>query len=91
MKITKKDYLAIAAAAVVVIILILSTGRETTKRVPLDDRHRRFYEAIKKGGSRADVERECIICHNPQGTPFPEKHPPKEQCLICHKLNETKK
>ena len=86
MKVTKRDLLAIAAVAVVIVVLIMITGQEKTKRVPADDKHRAFYEAVKKGGDRIEVERGCITCHNSQAIPLPTKHPPKEQCLICHKL-----
>jgi len=28
----------------------------------------------------------CLPCHSPDGeSPLGEKHPPKEQCLTCHK------
>ncbi len=90
MKVTKRDLLAIAAVAVVIVVLIMITGRDNTKRVPTDDKHRAFYEAMKKGGERIEVERGCITCHNSQAIPLPTKHPPKEQCLICHKLKLAK-
>jgi len=90
MKVTKRDLLAIATVVVVLVVLIMSTTRDKGKRVPVDDKHRAFYEAIEKGSDRVEVERGCIICHNSQTIPLPKKHPPKEQCLICHKLNEAK-
>jgi hypothetical protein len=90
MKITKRDSLAIGAAAVVIVVLIMVTSHEKAKPVPADDKHRAFYEAVEKGGDRIEVERGCITCHNSQAIPLPKKHPPKEQCLICHKLNKTK-
>ena len=90
MKVTKRDFLTIAVIAVVIIVLIISTTREKGKPVPLDDKHRAFYEAMKKGADRVDVEKACIGCHNSQAIRLPKKHPPKEQCLICHKLNPKK-
>jgi hypothetical protein len=90
MKVTKRDFLAIAAVAVVLVVLIMSTTREKAKRVPVDDKHRAFYEAMEKGRDRIETERDCITCHNPHAIALPEKHPPKEQCLICHKLNYAK-
>ena len=90
MKVTKRDLLTIAAIAVVLVVLIISTTREKGKPVPFDDKHRTFYEAMKKGGDRIEVERGCLTCHNSQAIPLPKKHPPKEQCLICHKLNYPK-
>ncbi len=90
MKITRRDLLVIAAVAVVLVVLITSTIVNKAKRVPADDKHRAFYEAMKKGWDRIEVERGCITCHNSQAIPLPKKHPPKEQCLICHKLNYAK-
>ena len=87
MKVTRGELLTIAAVVLVLVVLIMSTARDKTKRVPADDKHRGFYEAMKKGGDRIEVERGCITCHNSQAIPLPTKHPPKEQCLICHKLN----
>lgn len=90
MKVTKRDFLPIAAVAVVLVVLIMSTTHEKAKRVPVDDKHRAFYEAMEKGRGRIEVERGCITCHNTKAIPLPKKHPPKEQCLICHKLNYVK-
>jgi len=31
----------------------------------------------------------CLPCHSPDGeSPLGEKHPPKEQCLTCHKAEQ---
>ena len=90
MKVTKRDLLTIAAVVLVLVVLIISTAREKAKQVPADDKHRAFDEAMKKGWDRMEVEKGCITCHNSQAIPLPKKHPPKEQCLICHKLNYAK-
>jgi len=90
MKVTQRDLLTIAAIAVVLVVLIMSTTHEKAKPVPFDDKHRAFYEAMKKGQDRIDAEKGCLTCHNSQAIPLPKKHPPKEQCLICHKLNYSK-
>ena len=90
MKVTKRDLLTIAVVVVVVVVLILSTAREKAKRVPADDKHRAFFEIMERGGDRIEAERGCITCHNLRAIPLPKKHPPKEQCLICHKLKYAK-
>ncbi len=91
MKVTQRDLLTIAAVVLVLVVLIISTAREKAKRVPADEKHRAFYVAMEKGGDRIEVEKGCIPCHNSQAAiPLPKKHPPKEQCLICHKLNYAK-
>jgi hypothetical protein len=46
--------------------------------------HRPFLEAVARGESRQDVEKGCVSCHNDRAIPLPRKHPPKEQCLLCH-------
>jgi hypothetical protein len=90
MKVTKRNLLTIAAVVLVLVVLIMSTAREKGKQVPADDKHRVFYEAMEKGRDRIEAEKDCITCHNPHAIPLPKKHPPKEQCLICHKLNYAK-
>jgi cbb3-type cytochrome oxidase cytochrome c subunit len=91
MKVIKREWLTIAAVALVLVVLIMSTVREKTKPVPGDEKHRAFYGAMEKGRDRIEVERGCITCHSAQAIPLPKKHPPKEQCLICHKLNKAKR
>ncbi len=90
MKLKKRDWLVIAGGVGLLALLILSTGKDKAGRVPFDEKHRPFYEALKKGDSRMDVEKGCSTCHKAQGVPLPDKHPPKEQCLICHKLLPNK-
>lgn len=90
MKVTKRDSFTIAAIAVVLVVLIMSTVHEKAKPVPFDDKHRAFYEAMKRGQERIEAERGCMTCHDSRAIPLPKKHPPKEQCLICHKLNYPK-
>jgi hypothetical protein len=90
MKMTKRDFLLAPVALLVLILFITSTRHEKEKPVPVDDKHRPFYEAMEKGANRIDVERGCITCHNPQANPLPKKHPPKKECLLCHKLHQAK-
>lgn len=91
MKVTKRSLLTIAVIVVVIVVLIMSTAREKTKPVPFDSKHQVFYEAMKRSKDRIEVEKGCITCHNPQAITLPKKHPPKEQCLICHRLNYPKR
>ena len=87
MRVSRKDLFAIVAVAVLAAILVfVSAGREKGKAVPRDDTHRPFYEAMQRGADRGETERGCRACHNGRANPLPKKHPPKEQCLICHKL-----
>ena len=85
MKVRKIDLLAIGLSVIILVVLILVTGKEKAKWVPADEKHRPFYEAVKKGNGKTEVERGCVSCHKT----FPAKHPPKEQCLLCHRLDDT--
>ncbi len=89
MKVTKRDFLLVAVVLLVLALLITGTRHEVRKPVPVDDNHRPSYEAIEKGANRIDVERGCVTCHNLQANPLPKKHPPKEECLICHQLDHA--
>lgn len=80
MKLHKKDWLFAAALAALLGLLLLNTTRKKPAMVPADDRHRPLLERLARGTERAVVERECAVCHKTLST----KHPPKEQCLLCH-------
>ena len=91
MRVTRKDFFAIVVVALLAVALIIAgTGHEKAKVVPPDDTHRPFYEAMEKGAGRSETEKGCPACHNPQANPLPKKHPPKEQCLICHRLSRAR-
>ena len=83
--ITRKDAGFIAIAAAVLAILVLNAFRDKPARVPADDKHKPFREALARGERREAVEKGCLACHNAGALPLSPKHPPKEQCLICHK------
>ena len=90
MRVTRKDFFAIVVVALIAVALIIAgTGHEKAKVVPSDQTHRPFYEAMAKGAARSETEKGCSACHNPQANPLPKKHPPKEQCLICHRLSHA--
>ncbi len=91
MKVTKRDLIAAAVTVMVIVVLILSVSQKKVKQVPADDKHRVFNQNMEKGQDRIELEKGCVACHNPQAIPLPKKHPPKEQCLICHKLTFTKR
>ena len=85
MALTKRDWLfAAILASVLGILLFSAAGRKKPRPVPVDDRHRTLLERLAKGADRQSVERACATCHGAGSMPFPAKHPPKEQCLLCH-------
>lgn len=89
MKISHKDWIFIGLVCAVLLLVFLISGRETTRKVPLDENHRTVYRSISSPGGKAEAERKCGDCHNPAKIPFPENHPPGDRCLLCHKLKRT--
>lgn len=62
------------AAAVLLVLFYLSSGKKAP-HIPSDDLH--------KAVSTSEA---CTECHAPgRSAPLKPSHPPKEQCLICHK------
>lgn len=56
-------------------LTVLSMQGTPRPRVPLDDIHPRPLALDR-----------CRECHAPgQDAPLPEQHPPKDQCLECHR------
>jgi len=84
MKPKRSDYQFIAIIGLMLAFLLFSTFKDKPTKIPLDDTHRPLLERVMQGGSRKDVEKLCLACHGPQAVPLSAKHPPKEQCLICH-------
>jgi len=81
----KKRDIALLAGAAAIIIVLSMAPEETTKPVPKDEIHQKFYDIVKTDGKKA-AEKFCTDCHNADGVPFPKDHPPKFRCLFCHKI-----
>jgi len=91
MALKKRDWLFIAILVAVLGIFIAISGEEKTKKVPLDETHRPFYEMIDSGQKKIEVDPLCADCHDGTQIPFPENHPAKPgaapmRCLFCHKM-----
>ncbi len=84
MPLRKRDLGFIAVAGGLLLALGLNTFRDKPKSTPNTDPHRPFRAALATGEKREAVEKGCVSCHNAATRPLPPKHPPKEQCLICH-------
>jgi hypothetical protein len=84
MRINRRDLGFMAIVGIIVVILMVNSGRERPGKVPSDKRHRPFLNALADGKGREEVEKGCPTCHNAGAIPLPKKHPPKEQCLLCH-------
>ena len=85
-KLTERDFLSIVVLLVLLSVLTIGSTRGKGREVPVDDRHRTIYDAVKAGRSRSETELVCASCHGKASLPLPKNHPPKEQCLICHPL-----
>jgi hypothetical protein len=71
----KKNTLFIAVAAVVLLFLFYLSTVKKVPRIPADELHR-----------PATTNEACAECHAPgKRSPLKATHPPKEQCIICHK------
>jgi len=67
--------LAAAAAAILVLLFYLSSTGKKPPAIPADNRH---------AGTRSNES--CMPCHAPgKQAPLRDAHPPKEQCMVCHK------
>lgn len=80
----KRDILLLIGALVIIGVLWMAP-EETTKPVPRDEIHSRFYDIVKTDGKKA-AEKFCEDCHNETNLPFSKDHPEKFRCLFCHKV-----
>jgi len=77
----KKSWPLIAGAVVIVVFLsFLSSSGKKPPLIPAD--------AIHAGLSATES---CAPCHAPRKkSPLKETHPPKEQCMVCHRQGRAK-
>ncbi len=74
----KKNILFIVAAAAVLLFLFFLSSRNKVPFLPADDLHK-----------IVTTNEACEDCHAPgKRAPLKEGHPPKEQCLVCHKAQK---
>ena len=67
------------ALAVLLALFFLSSVRKPPL-IPFDDLHK----AVTTNAA-------CAECHAPgKQAPLRQEHPPKEQCLTCHKLKQAR-
>jgi hypothetical protein len=70
--------LIVVGAAVVLLLFVLSLSGKKPPLIPEDAVH-------------ADLRTNeaCLPCHAPgKSSPLKENHPPKEQCVVCHKARK---
>lgn len=64
--------------AILVFLFFLSTGGKKPPLIPADTKHQSI-----------TTDAACIECHAPgKMSPLKPSHPPKEQCLVCHKVKK---
>lgn len=88
LKLKRRDLFLLLSLAGLIVFLSLGAGRGKGKNVPVDDRHRPIYDARKGGRSLAESQLICATCHSKSSIPLPPGHPPKEECLLCHLLED---
>lgn len=67
--------LIVAVAAILLLLFFLSSTGKKPPLIPSDHIH---------AGLRTNEA--CLPCHAPEKTaPLKDTHPPKEQCINCHK------
>ncbi|AAR36161.1 cytochrome C [Geobacter sulfurreducens] len=85
MKLSRRDGIFLVIILALITVLVLNRGSEQGKPLPADDAHRPFSEALARGADRETTEQGCVRCHATAARPLPPGHPPKEQCLFCHR------
>lgn len=72
----KKNIFFIVASAAVLLALFFLSSRTKVPLIPADNLHK-----------IVATNAACEECHAPgKRAPLKEGHPPKEQCLVCHKI-----
>ena len=66
-------------AAVVLLLFVLSLSGKKPPFIPEDAVH-----------SNLRTNEACLPCHaQGKSSPLKENHPPKEQCVVCHKPSKS--
>lgn len=75
-------HIAVFAVFVLLVVgLLFTLTGNKSPRIPDDENHVTF-----------TVEESCRECHGPEGdVPRKETHPPKDQCLECHKVKDNRR
>ncbi|MFW6387513.1 MAG: cytochrome C [Thermodesulfobacteriota bacterium] len=66
----------------ILLVVVLGTGKKLGPDVPDDTEHQDFFAQLEQGQRRQEVEQGCQRCH--PVAELPQKHPHKEECMVCH-------
>ncbi len=70
-----KNLLPIVLIFTILAVLFYISSRQKVPLIPADSLHKNIINNAV-----------CADCHSPgKKAPLKENHPPKEQCLVCHK------
>jgi len=71
--------LIVAAGVIVAILFFVSSRGKKAPYIPADHIHQ-----------TVTTQEGCAVCHAPgKQSPLKDTHPPKEQCLTCHKTRKS--
>jgi hypothetical protein len=81
MNILKNKNIQLIGFILIVLLLLVAISGKRVKPVPGDKRHALASDNVS-----------CLACHAPgKISPLIPTHPPKEQCLTCHKLPKDRR
>jgi hypothetical protein len=70
-----KKYLPVILIFTILAVLFIISSRQKVPLIPADSLHQNISN-----------NKVCADCHSPgKQAPLKANHPPKEQCLLCHK------
>lgn len=73
-----KTTLIFVAFVIAVLLTLFLISDKRSPRIPVNDLHKVITDNIA-----------CTGCHAPgKHAPLKKDHPPKEQCLLCHKVKK---
>jgi hypothetical protein len=71
----KSTWFFVTVSAFILALLLFLSSRTNVPALPHDALH-----------NEASMNGKCLDCHGPgKQRPLKSTHPPKEQCLICHR------
>lgn len=83
MKLSKKDVIVGGVMFAVGALLYVGTLKKLGNDLPATEEHLVFYQQLQQGGSRIELEKGCVECHEIAALPL--SHPHKVECMVCHR------
>ncbi len=86
MHISKRDSIFAVSTVIILALLISGTGKKLGRDVSATEDHLVFYQQWDQGGSRIELEKGCVVCHEIES--LSATHPHKEECMVCHCVSD---